>query len=177
MFKVIIGVIIASIVVIIVLSNVDSYNQNVVNGQQTQEVNDDNKITATITGEVARTGTYVLTKDCTLADLVSAANGLTSNADDKAFDLDYTVENNMSFYIAPVYDNNNGCSLSPLSKVNINYDDKATLMNINAIGDTIATKIIEYRQSSPFYRIEDIKNVNGVGNSTFEKIKNYITIR
>ena len=177
MFKVIIGVVIASIVVIIVLTNIDAYNKNVVNGAVTTEVNEDNKINATITGEVARTGTYVLSKGTTLADLVSAANGLTTNADDRCFELDYQLENNMAFYIAPIYDNGNACAVTPIVKVNINTDDKATLMSINAIGDTVATKIIEYRLSSPFYRLEDIKNVSGIGNATFEKIKNYITIR
>lgn len=177
MFKIIVGVVIASLVLIIVLSNVDRYNRNIVNGVQTQEVVDSNKVNATITGEVSRTGTYVVNIGVSLAELVSAANGLTSNADDLAFDLDYIIDSDLSFYIAPKYDHSNVCSSDPIKKVNINVDDKATLMSINAIGDTIATKIIEYRQSKPFYRLEDVKNVTGVGNATFEKIKNYITIR
>ena len=73
MFKIIVGVVIASLVLIIVLSNVDRYNRNIVNGVQTQEVVDSNKVNATITGEVSRTGTYVVNIGVSLAELVSAA--------------------------------------------------------------------------------------------------------
>ena len=50
--------------------------------------------------------------------------------------------------------------------------------DINGIGSTIATAIVNYRNDNgSFGRIEDIKNVNGIGNATFEKVKNYITIK
>ena len=40
------------------------------------------------------------------------------------------------------------------------------------------TKIINYREENGKYsNIEDIKNVSGIGETKFEKIKNYISIK
>jgi competence protein ComEA len=177
MFKIIIGVVICTVVLLVVMSQVDKY----ANQEQdlTSLVGDSNatSLTATITGEVVRPGTYIVNLESTLSALVDAASGVTSNADSDAYDLTYLIENGMSFYIAPEYDNTNACSMSPIVKVNINSANKEQLMSINAIGDTVATSLIDYRASNPFKRIEDIKNVNGIGPATFEKVKNYITIK
>lgn len=63
------------------------------------------------------------------------------------------------------------------SKVNINQADKEELMQIPGIGDVKATSIIEYRTTNgPFQTIEDIKNVTGIGENTFDSIKDYITV-
>lgn len=142
---------------------------------------DQETITVTITGEVSKNypsgGTYILPIDSTLADLITAAGGATTNADPKAYDGDYKCGDKMSFYIAPLYDNTNTCSTQPIEKVNINRDDKNTLMNVGAIGSTIATSIINYRETNGlFARIEDLKNVSGIGNATFEKVKNFVQI-
>lgn len=176
MFKIIIGVVIATIVLIVVMSQVSRY-VNTTTDTDTVLVSDDNRLTVTITGEVTRSGTYLLDDSTNLGNLIDAASGATSNADELAYDVSYLLEDDQSFYIAPKYDNGNACSIDPIKKVNINKDDKNTLMEINAIGDTIATNLISYRQSNSFKRIEDVKNVSGIGPATFEKIKNYITIK
>lgn len=49
-------------------------------------------------------------------------------------------------------------------------------MTINGIGEAKAISIIEYREKSPFTKIEDILNVSGIGEALFEKIKEFITI-
>ena len=61
-------------------------------------------------------------------------------------------------------------------KVNINTASKEDLMTITGIGESKAIKIIEYRKNNKFKTIEDIKNVDGFGESTFEKIKEFITV-
>ena len=60
--------------------------------------------------------------------------------------------------------------------VNINVATKDELMTLSGIGESKAIKIIEYRSSNLFSAIEDIKNVPGIGETLFEKIKSYITI-
>ena len=60
--------------------------------------------------------------------------------------------------------------------ININIALKEELMNIPGIGESKAKSIIEYRNKNKFIAIEDIKNVSGIGDSVFEKIKGYITI-
>ncbi len=177
MFKVIIGVVIATVVLLVVMSQVNRY-VNTSNQSEISLVSDDpNKLTITVSGEVTRPGTYLMEVNTDLGDLLQAASGATTNADELAYDVSYLLEDDQSFYIAPKYDNGNACTIDPIAKVNINKDDKSKLMTINAIGDTVASNLISYRQGNSFKRIEDVKNVNGIGPATFEKIKNYITIK
>ena len=62
-------------------------------------------------------------------------------------------------------------------KVNINTADSSQLQTLNGVGPATAQKIIDYRQSNgTFSNIEDIKNVSGIGDKTFEKLRDYITI-
>ncbi|MBR4351217.1 MAG: helix-hairpin-helix domain-containing protein [Bacilli bacterium] len=60
-------------------------------------------------------------------------------------------------------------------KVNINTATKEELMTLIGIGESKADKIIEYRKSNIFNSIEDIKNVSGIGESIYTKIKDNIT--
>jgi competence protein ComEA len=60
-------------------------------------------------------------------------------------------------------------------KININTASKEELMNLPNIGESKADKIIEYRKTNMFNTIDDIKNVSGIGESIFNKIKDYIT--
>ncbi len=61
--------------------------------------------------------------------------------------------------------------------ININKADKETLKKLPGIGDVIAQNIIDYRNKvSLFYNIEDIKNVDRIGDKIYEKIKKLITI-
>ena len=63
------------------------------------------------------------------------------------------------------------------SLININNADKESLKTLPGIGDTLAQNIIEYRENiSLFHNIEDIKNVDRIGDKIYEKIKNLITI-
>lgn len=61
--------------------------------------------------------------------------------------------------------------------VNINTASQSELMTLSGIGDTKAKAIIDYRNTNgAFKKIEDLLNVNGIGDAIFEKIKDYITI-
>lgn len=61
-------------------------------------------------------------------------------------------------------------------KISINTATKEELMTLNGVGEKTAEKIIEYRNTQPFNSIEEIKNVSGIGDSVFEKIKDNITV-
>lgn len=68
-------------------------------------------------------------------------------------------------------------SESVSGKVNINTADSETLQTLDGIGEAKAEAIIEYREENgDFETIEDIKNVSGIGDSIYEKIKDYITV-
>ena len=63
------------------------------------------------------------------------------------------------------------------SKVNINTADSAELQTLTGVGPATAEKIIAYRESNGrFASIEEIKNVSGIGDKTYEKLKDYITV-
>lgn len=62
------------------------------------------------------------------------------------------------------------------SLVSINTASKEELMTISGIGESKAIAIIEYREKNGLFNdISDIKNVSGIGDSLYEKIKDYIT--
>ena len=61
--------------------------------------------------------------------------------------------------------------------ININKANKEEMTKIPGIGEAKADKIIAYRNENGLFKsIEDIKNVSGIGQSIYDKIKNYITI-
>lgn len=60
--------------------------------------------------------------------------------------------------------------------VNINTAAAGELEGLKGIGEKTAQAIIEYREQTPFEKIEDIKNVKGIGDKKFEDIKDSICV-
>ncbi len=60
--------------------------------------------------------------------------------------------------------------------VNINTASKVQLMKLPGVGEKTAMAIIEYRKERRFFKISDIKNIKGIGEKKFEKMKNNITV-
>lgn len=61
--------------------------------------------------------------------------------------------------------------------ININTADLNELMTLSGIGETKAKSIIEYRNiNGKFSSVEDIKNISGIGDALFNKIKDNITV-
>lgn len=72
---------------------------------------------------------------------------------------------------------NNNVSITKNNKININTANISELKQITGIGESTANKIIDYRQNvGKFKKIEDIKEVKGIGESKFESLKknNYL---
>lgn len=61
--------------------------------------------------------------------------------------------------------------------VNLNTATKKELMTLDGIGDKKAEEIIKYREKTPFKKPEDIKNIKGVGDKLFDKIKDKIEVK
>lgn len=62
-------------------------------------------------------------------------------------------------------------------KVNLNTADKTKLQELNGIGDKKADQIIAYRQAhGQFKRIEELKDVPGFGDKTFDNLKSSICV-
>jgi len=178
MFKTIIAIVITTVVVLIIMAVVDKTTSAIVSSTpKSSNVSVSDTLQVTITGEVNHTGTYLIALKSGLADLLDAAGGATSNADPKAYDTSFLLEDKQTFYIAPIFDNGNTCAVTPISKVCVNVADKATLQGIGAFSSTVAGNIVSYRETNgAFKRLEDLKNVSGIGNATFEKCKNFVTL-
>jgi competence protein ComEA len=63
------------------------------------------------------------------------------------------------------------------AKININKATVEQFTELKGVGESYAKKIVEYREKNgPFKKIEDIKEVKGIGDKLFEKIKDQITV-
>ena len=62
-------------------------------------------------------------------------------------------------------------------KVNINTADKERLTSLKGIGESKAEAIVSYREANgPFGDITELMNVDGIGQKTFENIKDMICV-
>ena len=68
-------------------------------------------------------------------------------------------------------------SKTNIEKININKATQTELETLPGVGPSTAEKIIDYRkQNGNFKNIEDIMNVNGIGESKYNKIKDLISV-
>jgi competence protein ComEA len=65
----------------------------------------------------------------------------------------------------------------PAAMVNLNTATAAELEALPGIGASTAARIVEYRQKNgPFKKIEELMNVQGVGEKSFLKLRPLITV-
>lgn len=65
---------------------------------------------------------------------------------------------------------------APLTKISINTATNAELTQLPRIGKKMAARIIKYREENPFKSLDELKNVRGIGEKTFTKLKDMITL-
>ena len=177
MYKIIIGVVIAAAVMIIGFMIIDPNVHTNQNNQTTYVTGNTDASAYTIEGEVNKPGTYMLSENITMADLIRAGGGTTSNADDLAFFEDVTLKSGNTYYIASKFDNTDICNNQEIAKVNINADDADKLTSVNGITSSIASSIVSYRSSNGVFKtIEQLMEVYGIGNATYRKIRNYVVL-
>ena len=62
-------------------------------------------------------------------------------------------------------------------KVNVNSASVEQLQLLPRIGPAVAQRIVEHREKNgPFKKVEDLLNVRGIGEKTFEKIRDRLTV-
>ncbi len=178
MYKVIIGVVVAAIVVIVGFMLIDPKVNLVNNGNNDSLAYDSaSGSTYTIEGEVNKPGSYVLSEGITMSDLIQAGGGITGNADELAYFEDAALTAGSTYYIASKYDNTDVCSSNAIAKVNINVDDADKLMTINGVTSSVASSIVSYRSSNgQFKTVEQLMEVYGIGNATYRKMRNFVIL-
>ena len=60
--------------------------------------------------------------------------------------------------------------------ISINSATLEQLDTLPGIGPAVASRIIAYRNTTPFKTIEELKNVKGIGDKLFLKLKDVITL-
>ena len=76
-----------------------------------------------------------------------------------------------------LYDNQEVLVDDASGKISINKASYEELITLPGIGPKTAERIIEYRNTyGPFWTLEDIKNVKGIGDKKYARLKEYITI-
>ena len=161
------------------------------------------KVLIDVKGEVNTPGVYELTVDNTVIDAIKKAGGLTSQSDTSNINLSKKLEDEMVIIVyskEEIKEMNKEIECPPCNdvcvtkedekalleeeteekitgKVNLNEADIEALQTLDGIGEVKAKAIIDYRdKNGPFKQIEDIKNVSGIGDSVYEKIKDNITV-
>lgn len=166
----------------------DTIVENPIDKVETKEI-DNNKIIVDVKGEVNNPGTYELTSDNRIKDVIEKSGGLTNNANVESINLSEKLKDEMLIYIPSkeeeinieIKTDKNKETVKETyvkdSKISINKASLSELMTLPGIGDKKAKAIIEYRENNGLFKdIKEITNVSGIGNSIFDKIKDSIKL-
>lgn len=146
-----------------------------------------------ITGAVKKPGIVEIKEGARISDVIEEAGGTTNEADLSKINLAYTVKDGQKIYVPNINDKNNlntitedagenviedNNAMGESEKVNINTASQTELETLNGIGPSTALKIINYRnENGSFKKIEDLKNIPGIGEAKFENIKESICVK
>ena len=146
-----------------------------------------------IAGAVNQPGVYYLPRESRLTDAVDRAGGLQPNADAEALNLaarlmdgDKIVVPFAGQTVADVIQRSNASLNSSAAisaddlevfPIDLNTATQEELLHLPGIGPSKAADILAYRQENgPFQRLEDIMKVPGIGDSTFDQIREFIIV-
>lgn len=156
-----------------------------------EKVEEKSTIKVYVTGEVNSAGVIELEEGDRIEDAIEGAGGITQNANLKDINLAYEVSDGEKIYIPNISEEitqeNESVSendertvetQNSSGKVNINKATVPELTKVPGIGASTAQKIVSYRdENGKFKAIEDIKNVSGIGDSKYESMKDYISVK
>lgn len=115
-----------------------------------------------IGGGVTNPGIYPFTTSDSIGELIQAAGGTISNDDLGGLELYIPEEEEEEHEV---------------QKININRAEVWLLEALPGIGETLAQRIVDYRQQNgPFHSIEELLKVEGIGDTRYEQIKDLITV-
>jgi competence protein ComEA len=147
-----------------------------------------------VTGAVVNSDVYFLSQGSIIKDAILAAGGFTQDADPEQINQALELKDQQQIHVPrqgeenpppPVQDgpandsNTDDSSPAPATgeRININTATLDQLDTLPGIGPAIAQRIIDYREKiGGFKDIEQITEVSGIGEATFAKIKDLITI-
>ena len=146
------------------------------------------KILVDVKGAVKAPGVYSLLLDERVIDAITIAGGYTAEADSTHINHAQKLVDEMVIYVPKIGEDISVEQVTTVSssaasgqassgKLNLNAATEAELTTLPGIGPAKAQAILEYReQNGRFKSVDDLKNVSGIGEKTFEKLKEFIEI-
>lgn len=149
------------------------------------------KIYVHVCGAVNAPGVYELKENARVYEALEAAGGMTSEASADWINQAETVTDGEKIYVPTREETENSLSSasdqdgmsvsgennSANGKININTAGKEELMTLTGIGEAKAQSILQYRQEHGSFRsIEELKQIEGIKDGVFNKIKEDITV-
>ncbi|OPJ63790.1 helix-hairpin-helix domain-containing protein [Clostridium oryzae] len=163
------------------------------NKNYTQNMQTTSEIKVEIKGEIKKPGVYTMEQNSRLQDLIYKAGGFKKNADkenipslakklmDEECIVIYNKKEGHNNKSVAVINNSTDKSIevgAAQEVININTADLDGLQKIPGVGPVTAQNIIDYREKSGgFKNVQDITNVDRIGEKTFEKMKDSITVQ
>jgi len=130
-----------------------------------------------VAGSVNVPGVYELLPGSRVSDAIKAAGGLSASANPDSINLAGILRDGQQIYVGT--DAPQSITLDSQSRtglININTAEIAELITLPGIGETRAKDIIKYRQEhSGFQTVEELLNVKGIGQGTFDNLKSLVT--
>ena len=157
---------------------------------ETEEMNNtqikqQDKLSATewmvdVKGAVKKPGVYTVTQGERVIDVIEKAGGLTVEANQKSLSLAQYVTDEMSVYvpkIGEIVEEREGESPIGSGRISLNTATVEELDTLQGIGPVKAEAIVEYRETNGLFRsLEDLLQVNGIGEKTIEQIQNDVLV-
>lgn len=166
-------------IISVIIQDIERKNDVTINNTNIDK--QDNKIGVFITGKVKNPGVYYLKENSRLYELLDICGGVTDDADISNLNLAKKLNDSDMITINEKKEENYNTSIienveNEKGKININTATKEELKSLSGIGDQTANKIIEYRQEIKFIQVEDLLNVDGIGEAKFKNIKDDICV-
>lgn len=152
-------------------------------------------ISVFVNGAVNATGVYELPFTARVADAIAVAGGFSANAYVEGVNLAAPLSDGVQIFVGDMAQSaeikqtlltnpiqastTSATNNQPTSNglININTASSSDLETIAGVGPSTAQSIISYREDNgPFTAIEEIMHVSGIGEKTFEKLRDSITI-
>ena len=129
-----------------------------------------------VLGAVLSPGLYELRDGDRIVDAVAAAGGFAEGADQTQLNLARVLSDGEQLQVpllgelAPAGDEQSG-------KVNLNTATLEQLETLPRVGPALAQRILDWRESNGrFSAIEDLMSVTGIGDKTFEGMRELVTV-
>ncbi len=150
--------------------------------KEASEPVEEEMIMVDVSGAVKEPQVVMLPAESRVTDAIAAAGGLTDKADTVQINQAAFLTDGEKIYVPVIGEEVSGTALPGAvsyssGKIDINTATSEELQTLNGVGPATAEKILQYRTDVGYFKsIDDIKNVNGIGDKTFENLKEYIKV-